>query len=75
MTTKTISGYYKNGYTLSASYSGLDITSTADVSGGGVVATASASIVNHGRAGGNSREGYNGVNLEAGGYQGNRVKK
>ena len=33
MTTKTLTGHYTSGYTLSASYSELDLTGTATVGG------------------------------------------
>jgi hypothetical protein len=49
MTTKTISGNYPSGFTLSTKYSGLILTTSASVGGSGVDVLGNASVDNYGR--------------------------
>ena len=63
MTTKHLSGYYANGYTLSAGYSKLVIDKNADVCGSGVDVPSFATVVNLGAVYGSTQ----GIYLKAGG--------
>jgi hypothetical protein len=71
MTYKTITGSYPSGYVLRAKYNGLNIAASASVGGGGVVTTAFDHVYNGGAVHASIKPGYNGVNLEAGGFLAN----
>lgn len=65
MTTKTISGYYAAGYSLSTTYSELDITTTGGVGGAGVFSGHFATILNAGRI--DAAVAENGIRFSSGG--------
>jgi hypothetical protein len=68
MTYKTITGSYPGGYTLNTKYNGLNLSASASVGGGGVVTTAFDHVYNGGTVHASISSGFNGVNLEAGGF-------
>lgn len=66
MTTRTITGTYSAGYTLSPTYSQIRITPSGDIGGAGLSASAVARVLNFGSIVATSY-GDNGVSLGAGG--------
>lgn len=71
MTTKTITGTYSAGYTLSASYSALVATASADVGGKGITVNSVATVTNSGTvadaAAPGLTTGYAGISLSVAG--------
>jgi hypothetical protein len=67
MTTKTLTGAYAAGFTLTASFSTLDIEDTASVGGKGVFVTKVATVNNYGAVNAGTAIGDCGVYLNNGG--------
>ncbi len=66
MTTRTITGTYSAGYTLSPTYSQIRVAPTGEIGGVGLSASAAANVLNQGSVVATGY-GVNGVDLRAGG--------